>query len=174
MLSENTIGQITAQTDLAEEDNRLVAVEFIKVLTQLIHIDIAGARDRAKPELVRRAHINQLQLIILCLQLCVQSSPVHHFVGLVEHVAGHITGNIDRVLGRAEGRGVGQFQLSQIVHRQPTMNGGSDDVYAFIGAIRTHCLCTEDIPLFGKQQLQTDLLGTGIIAGVRTAVGNAA
>ena len=82
-------------------------------------------------------------------------------------VLGRLPGQVDGVLGRAEGRRVGQFEFGQIVDRQVGLEGGGEDVEALVNASGADRLRAEEpAGLGGKENLQGQRLGTRIIAGV--------
>ena len=85
----------------------------------------------------------------------------------VEHVAGHEAGVVDRVLGRPVRGSVGQLLFGQVVDRQSGADRHGDNVDPLVDSSGPHRLGAEDLPVRRvEQELETDLRGPGIVAGV--------
>ena len=90
----------------------------------------------------------------------------------VQHVTGHVTGNVHRVFGGTERGRVGQLQFTQVLHVQPGVNGGGNHVHPFVGAVGTHGLGPVNAAIGRVQQLQAELFGPRVVRRMRAAVGD--
>ena len=84
-----------------------------------------------------------------------------------EHVLRGHAGEVDRVFGGSEGRGVGEFQFGQVVHGHAGLERGGQHVDAFVHAVAADGLRAEQSAGVGREEdFQRDGFGAGVIAGV--------
>jgi len=84
-----------------------------------------------------------------------------------EQVGSNEAGHVDRVFGRAIGRGIGQFQHLEVIDRHVAAQGCGEDVYAFVHAVVADDLRAEYAAVLRSEQ-QLDMHGrcARIVAGV--------
>ena len=99
----------------------------------------------------------------------------HHRVVLgqltVQDVVGNHPEHQHRVLRRAEGRGITEVEIDEIVGVQSTASSGRDDVDPLVDARAAGALSAEDATVRGEVKHQVHRLSAGVVAGMVAAVG---
>ena len=83
-----------------------------------------------------------------------------------EDVGGDHAGEVDRILGRIEGRRVGQFQIRQVLHRQARAQRHGQRVDALVHTLVADHLGTQDVSVRGEQKLEVELRPARIVGGI--------
>ncbi len=158
---------MAAQPHLTADEQLFILGQFMEATAQLVQGDVQRPRDA--PQLVELggvAHIHHLLMGVASLHLgCVAEQGVP-----LQMVARHEPGHVDHVLGRAKGRRIGELQILQIEHGEPGTLGHRQHVDALVDAILADGLGAVDLAIGGKQQLEADRVGTGVVAGVAARV----
>ena len=86
------------------------------------------------------------------------------------HVAGHVAGDVDRILRRTEGGRISQLEIGQVLHAQAGFDRRGDDVDALVDPIGADRLRAEDAAVEAEDQLQAELPAAGIVGRVRAGM----
>ncbi len=154
---------MAAQAHLAADEQLFVLGQFMKATAQLIKRNVHRPRNATQlVELGAVAHIQHLLMGVTGLNLggmTEQGIPL-------QVVAGHKAGHVDHVLGRAEGRCIGEFQILQIEHCETGALGHRQHVDALVDPVLADGLGAINLAIGGKQQLEADRVGTWVVTGV--------
>jgi hypothetical protein len=116
VLAQDTRGVVPALPDRAVHRYRLVARDFTPALPQLPQRDQQRPRHVPGFEFGRLADVNDRPVPAM---LVVQFLRPDEILVAAQGIRGHISGHVDRVLGRPVLRRVGQLAIFEVHHRQP-------------------------------------------------------
>ena len=168
VLLQNPVGQITAQTDGAGNDNQTVFRQFCQTAAQLIHGNVHKARNGAQLILGRSAHVNLHRIS----RQRGHIAPKNSFHPLFQNIVGHETRHVYRIFCGRIRRGIGMLQLHQIGHGSLILDDLCQHLDALVHSVEAHNLGTQQTTVFGREEnLYGHGYGTGIVAGMRLRMG---
>ena len=138
--------------------------DLIDALAQLVDGHVDGSGDGSGRELCGAMDVEEDGDTVLGLGELVplvgqRGGGVQVLVGEAEHV--------HRILGAAEGRRIGQFQLRQITGHHMAGHCRGNDIDPLVNTLGAHALGSDDRVGVGvDEQLQRHLCGAGVVAGM--------
>ncbi len=163
MLFEDAFGDIATQADLAVDDDLAVARQLAEALAQLAQRDHPGLRDNAQVGLGRLAYVEQQ---------CVlgQSVGIDRIAVAAQQVHGHHAGDVDRRLGRAVGRRIGELELGQVVDGHASLHRRGQHVDLLLDIPAADDLGAQQGAIVAAQHLHVQNLRPGVVGGVGQGV----
>ena len=169
-VAHDAVADPGAHTRGAHDDEGLVAdalvdpgLNLIEAVAQLCVGDVEGVRHMPGRVLPHGAHIQDRHVLGEGVRASQDELASQHVVG--DHA-----GLVDRVLGLAVGRRVGEVQVDKVRGAQARSHGGGNDVDAAVHAVGAHGLRAQNLPASADVHEDVHGLGAGEIARVLIGV----
>ena len=169
-VAHDAVADPGAHTRGAHDDEGLVAdalvdpgLNLIGAVAQLCVGDVEGVRHMPGRVLPHGAHIQDRHVLGEGVRASQDELASQHVVG--DHA-----GLVDRVLGLAVGRRVGEVQVDKVRGAQARSHGGGNDVDAAVHAVGAHGLRAQNLPASADVHEDVHGLGAGEIARVLIGV----
>ena len=163
MLAEQARGHVGAEAAVAGDRGGLGLIEFAEASAQGVERDVVGMLGADELELGALVGVTDIDYLV-GRQIDVGLDDGSEAIEVVHRGEG---GHVQRILGRAEGRGVGEIDLREVADGAAEVQERGDDVETLVDAGGADGLRAEDAARAGfVDELQRERLRTGVIAGM--------
>ena len=163
MLAEQARAHVGAKAAVADDRGGLGLIEFAETSAQGVERDVMGMLGTDELELGAFIGVTDIDHLV-GRQIDVGLDDRSEAVEVVDRGEG---GHVQRVLGRAEGRGVGEVDLREVADGATEVQERGDDIEALVDARGADGLRAEDAARAGFiDEFQRERLRAGVIAGV--------